>query len=98
MNHLKFRRPGPKVARVFADEEEEEEEEEGEDGFETVSKGGKANLKNLAAIQEARSQKNTDRTEQIRVLEKLLAVVATPYQRIRVLLALIAQRFNYHAS
>ena len=36
--------------------------------------------------------------EQIRILEKLLEVSVTPYQRIRVLLALIAARFDYNSS
>lgn len=41
---------------------------------------------------------NTDRAEQIRILEKLLEVAVTPYQRIRVLLALISSRFDYNSS
>lgn len=41
---------------------------------------------------------NTDRTEQIRILEKLLEVAATKYQRIRVLLALLSARFDYNSS
>jgi translation initiation factor 3 subunit C len=45
-----------------------------------------------------RRQQNTDRAEQIRVLEKLLEVAVTPYQRIRVLLALISSRFDYNTS
>lgn len=36
--------------------------------------------------------------EQIRILEKLLNVSVTPYQSIRVLLALIAARFDYNSS
>lgn len=36
--------------------------------------------------------------EQIRILEKLLEVAVTPYQRIRVLLALISSRFDYNSS
>ncbi|TFK22603.1 hypothetical protein FA15DRAFT_671398 [Coprinopsis marcescibilis] len=73
--------------------------------FTTVGKGGKALqftadsiFKNLQAIQEARGKKNTDRGEQIRTLEKLLEVAVTPYQRIRVLLALISSRFDYNTS
>jgi translation initiation factor 3 subunit C len=34
----------------------------------------------------------------MRILEKLLEVAATPYSRIRVLLALISARFDYNAS
>jgi translation initiation factor 3 subunit C len=37
-------------------------------------------------------------TEQIRILEKLLEVAVTKYQRIRVLLALVSARFDYNAS
>ncbi|KAJ7502720.1 eukaryotic translation initiation factor 3 subunit 8 N-terminus-domain-containing protein [Mycena galericulata] len=80
--------------------------DEGEGGdFKTMGKGGKAMLfssegilKNLQAVQEARGKKNTDRAEQIRILEKLLEVAATAYQRIRVLLALVSSRFDYNSS
>jgi translation initiation factor 3 subunit C len=41
---------------------------------------------------------NTDRADQIRILERLLDVAVTPYQRIRVLLALVSSRFDYNAS
>lgn len=41
---------------------------------------------------------NTDRAEQIRILEILVDVATTPYQRIRVLLALISSRFDYNSS
>ena len=41
---------------------------------------------------------NTDRAEQIRILEKLLEIAVTSYQRIRVLLALISSRFDYNSS
>ena len=44
------------------------------------------------------SCQNTDRAEQIRILEKLLEVAVTSYQRIRVLLALISARFDYNSS
>ena len=44
------------------------------------------------------SVQNTDRAEQIRILEKLFEVAATKYQRIRVLLALVSARFDYNAS
>ncbi|KAF9461334.1 eukaryotic translation initiation factor 3 subunit 8 N-terminus-domain-containing protein [Collybia nuda] len=75
------------------------------DDFTTVGKGGKVLqftsegiFKNLQAVQEARGKKNTDRAEQIRILEKLLEVAITPYQQIRVLLALISSRFDYNSS
>lgn len=41
---------------------------------------------------------NTDRAEQIKILEKLLEIAITPYQRIRVLLALVSSRFDYNSS
>ncbi|KAI0690086.1 eukaryotic translation initiation factor 3 subunit 8 [Cytidiella melzeri] len=83
----------------------EDDELDGEDDFTTVGKGGKSYqftsetiLKNLQGVQEARGKKNTDRAEQIRILEKLLEVAATAYQRIRVLLALVSARFDYNSS
>ncbi|KAI8993922.1 eukaryotic translation initiation factor 3 subunit 8 [Trametes punicea] len=90
-----------KAKRARKAEEEDEEDEE----FTTVGKGGKGiqftpeNIfKNLQVVQENRGKKNTDRMEQIRILEKLLDVSVTPYQRIRVLLALLAARFDYNSS
>ncbi|KAG5649452.1 hypothetical protein H0H81_003719 [Sphagnurus paluster] len=75
------------------------------ENFTPVGKGGKVMqftadgiFKNLQAVQEARGKKNTDRAEQIRILEKLLEVSVTSYQRIRVLLALISSRFDYNSS
>ncbi|KDR75447.1 hypothetical protein GALMADRAFT_249506 [Galerina marginata CBS 339.88] len=75
------------------------------DEFTTVGKGGKVMqftsesiFKDLQAVQEARGKKNTDRAEQIRILEILVGVAATSYQRIRVLLALISSRFDYNSS
>ncbi|KAI9828042.1 MAG: Translation initiation factor 3 subunit c [Thelocarpon impressellum] len=76
--------------------------DEGDDeGFSTVGRGGKtlqytpeSIFKNLRTIVESRGRKNTDRTEQIRVMEKLLEVAVTPYQKVRVLLALISTRFD----
>lgn len=41
---------------------------------------------------------NTDRGEQTKILERLLTVAATPYQRIRVLLALISALLDYNPS
>ncbi|KAI5288477.1 Translation initiation factor 3 subunit c [Ascosphaera aggregata] len=72
-----------------------------DDGFATVGRGGKSFtytpegiLKQLRAINESRGRKNTDRTEQIRVMEKLLEIAVTPYQTIRVLIVLISTRFD----
>ncbi|KAK3334040.1 eukaryotic translation initiation factor 3 subunit 8 [Cercophora scortea] len=78
-------------------------EAEGEDdeGFATVGKGGRtlqftpeSILKHLRTIMESRGKKNTDRLEQIKIMEKLLEVAATPYQKIRVLMTLISARFD----
>ena len=44
------------------------------------------------------TSQNTDRADQIRILERLLDVAVTPYQRIRVLLALVSSRFDYNAE
>ncbi|KAG9316530.1 eukaryotic translation initiation factor 3 subunit 8 N-terminus-domain-containing protein [Chiua virens] len=82
-----------------------EEERSADDQFTTVGKGGKsmqftadAIFKTLKTIHEARGKKNTDRGEQMRILEKLLEVAVTSYQRIRVLLALVSSRFDYNSS
>lgn len=76
-----------------------------EEGFATVGRGGKALvytpesiLKHLRAIVESRGKKNTDRVEQIRIMERLLEVANTPYQKIRVLLTLISTRFDVSTS
>ncbi|KAK4542155.1 Translation initiation factor 3 subunit c [Oleoguttula mirabilis] len=72
-----------------------------DDGFTMVGAGGKAMvytpesiLKHLKSIVESRGRKNTDRLEQIRIMERLFDVATTDYQRIRVLLTLIATRFD----
>ncbi len=91
--------PAPKVKRP---QQPLDLDEAGDDeGFATVGRDGKALqytaesiLKNLRAILESRGKKNTDRAEQIRVMEKLNEVAATPYQKIRLLLALISTRFD----
>ena len=51
-------------------------------------------LKHLRSIIESRGKKNTDRAEQIRIMERLLEVASTPYQTIRILLTLISTRFD----
>lgn len=76
-------------------------EDEDDDGFATVGKGGRtlqytpeSIFKNLRTIMESRGKKNTDRTEQIKVMEKLNEIANTPYQKIRVLLTLVSTRFD----
>ena len=76
-----------------------------EEGFSTVGKGGKtlvytpeSILKHLRTIVESRGKKNTDRAEQIRIMERLLEVANTPYQKIRVLLTLVSTRFDVTAT
>ncbi|KAF8587876.1 eukaryotic translation initiation factor 3 subunit 8 [Ramaria rubella] len=93
----------PKAKKPTRADLEDEEEEDGD--FTSVGKGGKAMgftpdsvFKNLQAVQENRGKKNTDRAVQIHILEKLLEVANTSYQRIRVLLALISSRFDYNSS
>ncbi|KAM3080934.1 Translation initiation factor 3 subunit c [Clarireedia jacksonii] len=75
--------------------------EDDDEGFSTVGKGGRtlqftpeSILKHLRTILESRGKKNTDRAEQIKIMEKLYEVATTPYQRIRVLLTLISTRFD----
>lgn len=87
----------PKAATGAADLTVDDDDE----GFSTVGKGGRtlqftpeSILKHLRTIIESRGKKNTDRTEQIKIMEKLYEVAATPYQRIRVLLTLISTRFD----
>ena len=75
-----------------------------EEGFATVGQGarlcntpGKHSQKSPNHYQ-SRGRKNTDRGEQVRVMERLLEVAVTPYQRIRVLLTLISTRFDMTTS
>ncbi|KAF1987252.1 hypothetical protein K402DRAFT_331004 [Aulographum hederae CBS 113979] len=72
-----------------------------DEGFTMVGAGGKAMvytpesiLKHLRTIVDARGRKNTDRLEQIRVMEKLFDVSVSDYQKIRILLTLIPTRFD----
>jgi translation initiation factor 3 subunit C len=77
--------------------------EEDDEGFATVGKGGRAMIytsegifKHLKLISEARGKRSTDRVEQVKILENLRDVAVTPYQKIRVLLALVSARFDYN--
>jgi len=88
---------------IYIDREAVEDAEGGD--FETVTKGGKTMqftpesiFKHLRAILESRGKKNTDRMEQIKIMQKLLSVANTPYQRIRVLLTIISARFDLSIS
>ena len=72
-----------------------------EEGFTAIGRGGKvlqytpeSILKHLRSFVESRGKKNTDRAEQIRIMEKLLEVAQTPYQTTRVLLTLVSTRFD----
>ncbi|MCJ1410785.1 Translation initiation factor 3 subunit c [Ptychographa xylographoides] len=74
---------------------------EDDQGFSTVGRGGRtlqytpeSIFAHLRSITESRGKKNTDRAEQIRIMERLLAVAVTPYQKIRVLLTVISTRFD----
>lgn len=83
-----------------------EQQEEDDKGFSTVDSRGKvvqytpeSILKHLRTIIESRGKKNTDRLEQIKVMETLNKVVPiTPYQKIRVLQTLISARFDLGAG
>lgn len=95
--------PAPKPTKVrfqeaLAPEEAGDDEEK---GFARVDKRGKAIpfspesiQKHLRSILESRGRKNTDRLEQIRVMEELNKVAETPYLKIRVLQTLVSARFD----
>ncbi|KAF9163115.1 Translation initiation factor 3 subunit c [Mortierella sp. AD011] len=93
-----------KTKKPLSDSEDDKDNEsEGEDdGFTPVGAGGKSvelnqeNLfKKLREVSEARGKKNTNREEQVRILERLLVIANTPYQKIRVLLSLISAQFDF---
>ncbi|KAH8162527.1 hypothetical protein CIB48_g5726 [Xylaria polymorpha] len=93
--------PAPKPKKTKAEAYTEQVEQQDDDGFETVIKGGRtlqftpeSIFKHLRTILESRGKKNTDRLEQIRIMEKLHTVANTPYQTIRVLLTLVSARFD----
>ncbi|CEP14533.1 hypothetical protein [Parasitella parasitica] len=77
-----------------------------DDGFSSVGKGGKTViplssenvLVRLREVLESRGKKNTNRDDQIATLEALLANSKSSFQKISVLLALIASRFDITAS
>ena len=97
--------PAPKPTKikfkeVFAAQEEAAEEDKNK-GFAIVDKRGRAIpfspesiQKHLRTIMESRGKKNTDRAEQIKVMEELNKVAETPYLKIRVLQTLISARFD----
>ncbi|KAJ8127977.1 hypothetical protein O1611_g5656 [Lasiodiplodia mahajangana] len=91
----------PKPKKTKAESYTAQIEQQDDEGFETVIKGGRtlqftpeSIFKHLRTILESRGKKNTDRLEQIRIMEKLHAVANTPYQTIRVLLTLVSARFD----
>ena len=93
--------PAPKPKKLPKLEAEPVVEEAGDDGFATVGKGGRtlqytpeSIFKHLRVILESRGKKNTDRLEQIKVMERLLEIANTPYQQIRVLLTIVSARFD----
>lgn len=88
----------PKKAKSVAFESADTGDDE---GYSKVGPGGKilqftpeSILRHLRTIAESRGKKNTDRAEQIRIMEKLLETAQTPYQSIRVLLTLVSTRFD----
>ncbi|KAI8600202.1 eukaryotic translation initiation factor 3 [Dissophora ornata] len=92
----------PKKVVLSESKEGEEEGEEVDDGFTPVGASGKTieytqdNLfKKLREVIDARGKKNTNREEQVRILERLLVIANTPYQKIRVLLNLISAQFDF---
>ncbi|KAL4725553.1 Translation initiation factor 3 subunit c [Fusarium chlamydosporum] len=93
--------PAPKAKKVSLQVDAAPTEEGDDDGFATVGKGGRtlqytpeSIFKHLRTIMESRGKKNTDKTEQIKTMEKLHEIANTPYQKIRVLLTLVSTRFD----
>jgi translation initiation factor 3 subunit C len=95
--------PAPKATKVRFQEAvaPEEADEDEEKPFAIVDKRGKAIPfspesipKHLRAIVESRGRKNTDRAEQIKIMEELFKVAETPYLKIRVLQTLVSARFD----
>ncbi|KAK1637384.1 eukaryotic translation initiation factor 3 subunit 8 [Colletotrichum phormii] len=93
--------PKPKKTARFVDTTEEAAEGDDDEGFATVGKGGRtlqftpeSIFKHLRSIMETRGKKNTDKQEQIKIMEKLNEIANTPYQKIRVLLTLVSTRFD----
>ncbi|KAI1093245.1 eukaryotic translation initiation factor 3 subunit 8 N-terminus-domain-containing protein [Rostrohypoxylon terebratum] len=92
--------PAPKPKKIKAEDLIDQVEDD-QEGFATVGKGGKtlqftpeSIFKHLRGIMESRGKKNTDRTEQIKIMEKLNEVAVTPYQQIKVLLTIVSARFD----
>lgn len=97
--------PQPKLPKAVKFDETAGADEAADDGFATVGKGGRtlqytpeSIFKHLRGIMETRGKKNTDRLEQIKVMEKLNEIANTPYQKIRVLLTLVSARFDLGAG
>jgi translation initiation factor 3 subunit C len=94
--------PLPKPTKVrFQPDLTEDGALDDDEGFATVGRGGRtlqftpeSIFKHLRSILESRGKKNTDRLEQIKIMEKLNEVAVTPYQQIRVLLTLVSARFD----
>ncbi|KAI1206624.1 eukaryotic translation initiation factor 3 subunit 8 N-terminus-domain-containing protein [Annulohypoxylon truncatum] len=92
--------PAPKPKKIKAEDLIDQVEDD-QEGFSTVGKGGRtlqftpeSIFKHLRGIMESRGKKNTDRTEQIKIMEKLHEVAVTPYQQIKVLLTMVSARFD----
>ncbi|OTA94698.1 hypothetical protein M434DRAFT_10485 [Hypoxylon sp. CO27-5] len=92
--------PAPKPKKPRAEDLIAQVEDD-QEGFSTVGPGGKtlqftpeSIFKHLRGILESRGKKNTDRLEQIKIMEKLYEVAVTPYQQIKVLLTIVSARFD----
>ncbi|KAJ1342760.1 hypothetical protein BSLG_002665 [Batrachochytrium salamandrivorans] len=71
----------------------DEDESEAEAGKQSISPEGL--FSKLAEVLDARGKKSTDKLAQIEILVHLLGASVTPYQKVRMLLALIPARFDY---
>ncbi|KAL3962852.1 hypothetical protein ACCO45_004375 [Purpureocillium lilacinum] len=87
--------PAPKAKKLPKLELDAPVEELGDEGFATdPAVHPESIFKHLRTIMESRGKKNTDRLEQIKVMEKLYEIANTSYQKIRVLLTLVSARFD----
>ncbi|KAF5099322.1 hypothetical protein D0Z03_001045 [Geotrichum reessii] len=82
-----------------------ESAENDNDGFSTVGKAGRVAqytseniFTTIQSIAESRGKKNTDRQDQVRILEALLQVATTPYQKIIIYMRLIPVRSDTTSS
>ena len=85
--------------------QKQEASSDDEESFTVIGKGGKAIeiskenlLKRLAELLENRGKKNTDKVGLMESISSLLSISGSPYQSLKILLALIPSRFDCASS